>query len=216
MSSDIGNRVVGVSWYTSSFDVLLEALDGVAYIVDTTGVILAVGQAHWNDFARKNVARRLKPSAVIGSDLFGMVTNNDVREEQRVLHAAVVSGRKPAINFQFRCDAPDTLRLMRMSLSPILIGARVHAVLYQSQTLVEEHRRRMNLFDGRYRAGPYNSGAQVTVCTYCHFVRWPPGVDVPPAAWVEPQEFYRRGGAADALVRHDACPACRERLSKLS
>jgi hypothetical protein len=207
-------QVKGTEWYTPAFDVLLDSLDGVSYVVDQTGVILALGRSHWNRFAKANGGKRLTPSNVTGSNLFDAITDNGIRDEQRALHAAVVFGRRPSISFQFRCDAPDTLRLMRMCLSPILISGEVRAIIYQSQTLAEERRRRVHLFDPRYRLDNHEEAA-ATVCTYCHLVAWPPGTDLTTATWIDPPEFYSRGGSPDVPVRQGVCRSCHDRLAKL-
>ena len=62
---------------------LLDALDGIAYIVDEDGRIVAVGRNGWDDFARANGGEAIAGSSVIGRSLFEFVAGPEVQEHLR-------------------------------------------------------------------------------------------------------------------------------------
>jgi hypothetical protein len=186
--------------------VLLNALDGFAYIVAVDGTILAVGEPGWSDFAITNGAPSLIGDAAIGKNLFDTKADDEVLEVQKDLHCRIVEKQRPAISFEYRCDAPDMIRRMRMALRPIINEQRVEAVLYQSIILEQTPRPRMSLFE------KFETGDLVTLCSYCHDVAWPPGAADKDRTWIEPEEYYRRGGPAEVMVNHGMCPECYERV----
>ncbi len=97
---------------------LLDAMDGIAYLVDADGVILAVGAASWSSFAAENSAPFLTVEAVVGSSLFSQVQGRDVQDACRKIHDAVCQERFPVVTYEYRCDAPEAERRMRMSVTP--------------------------------------------------------------------------------------------------
>src|SRR5882672_9132975 len=102
-------------------DSLLEALDGVAYLVDPTGVIIGVGSLHWNDFALNNDTPCLIADVVLGASLFSFIQGTDVRDLSRSIHKAVVSGRIDGVVLACRCDSPTMRRETRLSVSSIAV-----------------------------------------------------------------------------------------------
>jgi hypothetical protein len=148
----------------------------------------------------------LKGDAAIGENLFDIKADEEVLEVQKDLHRRIVEMQRPAITFEYRCDAPDMVRRMRMALRPIINDQRVEAVLYQSIILEQTPRPTMSLFER------FETGDLVTLCSYCHDVAWPPGAADKDRTWIEPEEFYRRGGPAEVVVSHGMCPECYERV----
>lgn len=187
---------------------VINALSGVAYLADEEGVILAFSRdalhaPHWG------LVRADPGETYIGKSLFSMIRAGEVRDACRALHQAVWVGRLPTFGFEHRCDEPEMKRTMRMSVSLVADEARPVAVLYQSLLVQEAPRPAMGLFDPEAMTEPEEAGRKgpmVTLCTYCHAVAWPIGG--PSADWIEPGEYYRRGGPDDVAVSHGICPGC--------
>lgn len=190
---------------------LLEALDGIAYVVDPDGLILATNRRQWQDTAVTGGAPELTPDAVRGRSLFAMIAGQEVQDVARRMHDAVLMRRHRVVSYAFRCDGPDVERRMRMSMAPLDQGDEPLGVLYHSIILSECVRAPMPLFEPAAMQAYFDrerTRAIVTLCSYCHAVAWP--LDAPAKArdWIEPTDYYRRGGPSDARVSHGICPAC--------
>ncbi len=197
----------------SGAQLVLDALEGVSYLTAPDGTILAVGQPGWDDFAASARTTRVQAGRVIGEMLFSFVSGAEVRQVQMALHDQVVSRAKSRVTFDYRCDGPDTERRMRMSLTPVLRDAKIVGVLYQSIILEQFSRPRIGLFDQYDRvADTYNNGQVLKVCSYCHDVAWPVPRQPETYLWIEPEDYYRRGGTSDVLVSHGICPVCYDRM----
>jgi len=193
---------------------LLDAMDGVAYLVDPPGRILAVGRRRWTEFATCNGAPDLAPEKVVGRSLFEMVGEVEVIRTCRKAHEVVSSGRRPLVSFDYRCDSPETERHMRLAVTPVGASGRIDAVLYQSQTMTEIPRPPMPLFSIVQRfSGNMDDSRMVTLCSYCHDVAWPIGADAGRREWISPEIYYQRGGHSDVVVSHGICPDCYQSLS---
>jgi hypothetical protein len=84
---------------------------------------------------------------------------------------------------------------------------------YQSLLLQETPRAPMGLFDPfavTDSVGHDAHGGLVRLCSYCHAVGWPIGDECP--EWIEPVDYYRRGGSDDVRVSHGICPSCFQRI----
>lgn len=192
---------------------LINAMDGLAYLVALDGTILAVGEPAWSNFAIANDADALRGDAVVGGNLFNIGAEDDVLEVQKSMHDRIVESRRSSIAFEYRCDAPDMARRMRMALTPVTVNGKVRAVLYQSVVLEETPRPPMSLFEKIDRACESSAGiAMVTLCSYCHDVAWPIDAPAKERNWIEPEEYYRRGGPSDVVVSHGICDGCYSRL----
>lgn len=194
---------------------LLDAMEGVAYVVGETGTILAVGRHGWTEFARHNQADGLAPDRVIGASLFDMFLGDEVRNVYRRLHDSVRGSQRRQIVFDYRCDAPETARHMRMSIGRIADGDRLIALLYQSQLLRAVARVPIPMFASEMRlprGKPADDKPIVTLCSYCHVVA-PAGADTSAAhAWMQPEDYYRAGHPAEIYVSHGICPDCYRRV----
>ncbi len=194
---------------------LLDAMDGIAYIVGQDGRILAIGSASWNSFAAANDAPGLIADAAIGTSLFDQMHGADVRDACRKLHNAVCEKRHRSISYEYRCDAPDTERRMRMSITPVNDACGVGGALYQSQIVTEAQRLPLGLLSMERRASPalsYRRDELVAMCSFCHDLAWPVGAEDADQTWIRIDEYYRRGGSVDVAVSHGICPACVVRL----
>jgi hypothetical protein len=193
---------------------LLDAIDAVAYLTDARGIIRAIGAASWQRFASENGAPELTAASVIGTSLFASLNGASVRDACRRLHDSVCLGRRRAVTYEFRCDAPDTERRMRMSIS--LVNRRREAVmaLYQSQIVAETPRLPLGLLsiDRRVRDTPRHYGELVVLCSSCHDVVWPVGAPEPDQNWIGIEDHYGRGGTSQVAVSHGICPTCAARI----
>lgn len=193
---------------------LLDALEGVAYLTDTAGMIIGIGQRGWHAFATDNAAPWLTAEAVLGTSLFAAIHDTTVRDAYRRLHAAVANGRRTHTVFEYRCDSPIAERHMRMAISPVAgSDATAAAVLYQSQIVSQVRRAPLPLLAAEARlrrdsAPPLAPDRIVVLCSFCQRVAWPPGMHEPSRRWISVVEFYRRGGREDAMVSDGICPAC--------
>jgi hypothetical protein len=196
---------------------LLDAMDGVTYLVSREGMILALGETAWQRFADANEASWLRPEAVLGSNLFEWMSGADVRHVHERLHQSVVSEGQQKITYEFRCDAPAHERTMRMALTPIIESGVVRAVLYQSVVLAEYNRPAIRLFDRRRRWNPDEPPptTRVLLCTNCHAVAWPPNALPASRIWIEPHEYFSFGGTPEPAVQHGLCSICHDHLLSL-
>ena len=130
---------------------LLDAIDGVTYVVDASGIIRAIGAVSWQRFAAQNDASALTADSMIGTSVFAGIDGADVREACERLHDCVCQGQRPAVTYEYRCDAPDVERRMRMSISPVAGKGNVVMALYQSQLLAEAPRLPLGLLSMNHR-----------------------------------------------------------------
>jgi hypothetical protein len=184
---------------------LLNALDGIVYLVDGEGILRAYGEPNWTAFANAQNAPHLGNGAVMRESIFDCIEGPEVRAAYWRLHKSAASSHGRRITFEYRCDSPTTERTMRMSLTNV-IGS---LVLYQSQILSEVPRPWMSLFDFKNRSSSRGGNRRVvTLCSYCHQVRWPLSASGEEVHWISPGDYYRSGGEDDVSVSHGVCPRC--------
>jgi hypothetical protein len=82
---------------------LLDAIDGVTYLVDASGIIRAIGAISWERFAMENDAPELTADAIIGTSVFAGIDGADVREACERLHDSVCQRQRQAITYEYRC-----------------------------------------------------------------------------------------------------------------
>jgi hypothetical protein len=194
---------------------LLEAIDGVAYVVDRHGIIRAIGTQAWERFATANGSPELTADRVIGTSLFAGVTGTAVLDACQRLHALVCLRRREMITYEYRCDAPDMERRMRMSIRPVAGRRGVIMALYQSQLLDETPGLPSGLPSMGARAVEAGKGLgtdPLVICSFCRDVAWPIGVSEADASWIRIADYYRRGGNGDVAVSHGICPGCADRM----
>jgi hypothetical protein len=200
-----------------STQVLLEAVEGTAYVVNKEGVIIAVGFGNWDKFASENGAADLHGTSVLGRSLYDFITGSDVQESCKLFIQSVIEQKEEKISFMTRCDAPEVQRDMRLSISAIKKNDEVVAVLFQSLVVKEQDRPRINLFDPEKilaMAKIPPDALITTICSYCHDVVFDNGRGVSLKRWIKPEEYYRAGGSSDVWMSHGICPSCHERLVK--
>lgn len=191
---------------------LIDSLDGIAYLVDLEGRIVSYGQKRWNISADANGAPELsRAENVLGRRLLDIVQGDDVRRAYRSLMDELLTGERDGFGFSLRCDAPEEVRFMRMGITPVKANGDVMALLFQCITLHREMRPPLDIF--RFRdltallAGMEDRPV-VRLCSYCQKVMAPPeigGTD----DWILAEDYYRLGGRSDVQISHGLCPDCR-------
>jgi len=192
---------------------LLDAMEGIAYVVRHDGLILGYGRPHWNRFAAENDgAGLLEPEAVVGRNLFDAIAGPEVRARYRGWIDAVLKNRpgEPA-TLTTRCDSPTAKRELRLSISRIA-DAPVPAVLFQSMVMAVESRPPLNIYDFEALRRALQARPDlpvVTLCSFCQRLRWPPGARDPARTeWIEAELYYARGGRSEVAVSHGLCEDC--------
>lgn len=191
---------------------LLDALDGVSYMTDVDGTILAVGRDGWDRaLARAGSAIAPAPESVIGRSLFDFVRGEKVRETYR-RHMALVAqpGRRPRV-FEYRCDTPGAARVLRMAISALRRDdGGLAGYLFQSVELNSVERVPIALFSFETMPDDDQGLPYLGMCSYCQRVRFPAGSPEFEGEWIEATEYYRRGGDHGVVISHGVCPDCFE------
>jgi hypothetical protein len=188
----------------------LEAMDGVAYLADAGGVIRAFGGAATPLFRESGNGPAPKDTTK-GANLFDVICGEEVKAAYRRVHDTVLGARSGYVGFDYRCDAPDVRRSMRMSITRFEVSGGSPFLLYQSQVLSAVARPWMSLFEP-HRIVEYrrqDSGLPIVrMCSFCQQVRWPDDAGSQTADWIEAETYYRRGGPSEVQVSHGLCPSC--------
>ena len=80
------------------------------------------------------------------------------------------------ITYDYRCDAPDTERRMRMSIIPVVGPRGAIMALYQSQLIDETSQLPLGLLSMDLRAGQANARQEPAVLlmgSLCRDIAWP-------------------------------------------
>jgi len=190
---------------------LLDAMDGVAYLTDASGAILAVGRPGWDGFARPHGA--VAAEEMVGRNLFEAMRGEPVRQAYADVHRVVLAGERPWVSFEYRCDSPELARRMRMSISRVRAPEGAQGLLHQSQLLSATPRPWMSLFEPDRIVESLRAETSLSIvnlCGFCQRVAWPSAQA--PAEWIAPEIYYQRGGEADVRVSHGVCPECTAHL----
>ena len=197
----------------------LRAMDGVAYLVDSGGVIVGAGGVGWcaaNE--RLPLGPVSAPEALIGLNLFEQISGESVRDHYRLLHKRAFKEIRPQITFEYRCDAPDIKRTMRMSIGRLERPGHEPHALYQSQILSAVERPWMSVFEPLRIIEALGAESQlpiIAMCSICERVAWPVSPATEPRAWIQAEEYYQRCGEPDVRVRHTVCETCAHTFSTL-
>lgn len=90
-------------------DRLIYCLDGLDEIV--------FANAAWNEFATSNGAPDLVSHKVLGKSIWDFISTETIRHVYRHILVRVRAGQ--TLQFDFRCDSPEQMRLMTMKISPL-------------------------------------------------------------------------------------------------
>jgi hypothetical protein len=197
---------------------LLDAMEGIAYLVDRHGVIAAVGREGWRSFAQDNDTPALaEAAAVVGRPLLSFIKGEAVRRAYEGYLEALRSGRRRALSFEFSCDSPTLARRMRLCISTVTEGIAPAGFLFQSLLLEERTRPPVSLFDAKIIAAALQEKGNLpllTMCSYCQRVA--DEAEEGRREWVAAETYYRRGGSSAVRISHGICPSCmKERVEPL-
>lgn len=190
---------------------LLDALDGIAFVLDAELRLARIGIPHWNSFIEQNPPQGGAPvqgsaQAAIGRHIGEFIAGDQVRATFTRLYKAVLTDRRGAIRLDYRCDAPSLRRNMRLMVTPLEAADGSRQVLCQSIELSSELRPSLALFGAP--VSRHDNSDILTLCAICARVAWPVGAPLDKRAWIEPTDYYRRGGAEVSLISHGLCEPC--------
>lgn len=187
---------------------LLDAMEGIAFVVDRSGLVTAAGSRNWNAFARSNGAPELDASVVVGRDLFDFVSGADVRKQLGKVMTRIAADPNDFTVIPFRCDSPGLRRNLRQSIRPIVHGESCTGFVFQSIELDARERPPIDLFDFKEIAKRREQEASlpvVVMCSWCQRVRFPPITD---GDWYEAEAYYSAGGGSEVGLSHSICDRC--------
>jgi DNA-binding CsgD family transcriptional regulator len=197
----------------------LDWLDGVAYLTDSSRVIVAVGKRNWSRFATENGAPGLASAeTVLGRNVLDFVEGDAVRSVYSRALAALARGGAPAVVFPFRCDAPGVRRDLRMAITLVRRGIRPAGFLFQSILLESATRPKLALFDFAQHAKAASGGPArrtVTICSFCQRVLAAEKRRAGTNDWIEAEIAQRELPRTGIRVQHRACPRCDARWAAL-
>ena len=188
---------------------LLDAMDGVALLLDGELRIAAVGWGNWDRFLRDNGGPAYAWEEVVGRHIQDFFTAGEVRDTYRHVFERVLKAERGELRIDYHCDAPDVERLMRLAVTRVNGGPDA-GLLYQSILLDARQRPPIGLFGVPVR--PLGEGDLLTICSICAHVAWPKGATTEAREWIAPHEYYRRGGEEVTELSHGFCETCLERL----
>lgn len=191
------------SQYMDTIQAWLNALDGIAYVVDGRWAVLAVGQPHWMESALAGQAPALaRGEILIGHSLMDYIHGTKVRAKWTEALEQLALRRQTSIAVPYRCDSPGNARRMHMSLTRLDLPDGVERYLFQSILLEEFTRPPMDIFAPE-AMGNDPSLPMVAVCSFCGAVR-----QSEEGVWSAPETYYAKGGTSRVRVSHSVCPAC--------
>ena len=198
-----------------SFNPLLDALCGVAYVTDYDGILLAYGEENWNDFARHNSPALRNPSSdYIGVSIFEAMAGESVRSGYRSMLRSLIAGERREVSFLYSCQAPETHRLAHMSIRRTAFSDLPRGLLFQSVTFVEFPQQRLPIldFNTQKSSSLTQGGPRASLCSFCQCVEISDDHGSGEKQWVHSNRYTRRPGSAGVLVDHTVCPHCRQAI----
>lgn len=193
---------------------LLNAMDGVALVLDSHLRITHMGERNWDNFFQQNTpetsnSKAISAREVIGSNFMSYVMGDSVKSTYTKLFNRVLDHELEAIHVDYRCDAPEIRRDMRMSVTRIKSTNNHDYLLYQSILLSAVPRAPIKLFGVPVTQD--DGDDIVTLCSICARVAWPAGSSGN-REWISASEYYRRGGPEVHHVSHGFCKPCFNQL----
>ncbi len=134
--------------------------DGLRYRIDRDYLIVSVA-GNWNTFAVENEGPELAGDTVIGRRLWEFIADPSTREIYRQLVDRAFEGRP--VEFDIRCDAPDTRRCAQVSISRSDDGN----VEFEIMTIKVEPRTTQELL----RRGNSSPTGLITSCSWCNRIK---------------------------------------------
>ena len=194
--------VTDLSSALSQYAPLLNALDGVVYLTDFQGDFLAWGRDRWSGFAAENGAPHLRDPAQLNT--IASCSDPETAAAYRTLYRAFESGKLDSYSFGLRCDTPRLKRELRMALSLLVLEGQRLGIVHHCVALSETERPLVRMFQTALAKASADR-PMIRMCSYCLRVADPEG-------WIEPEQYYARGGLADVNISHGICMDCHERI----
>lgn len=174
----------------------------VEYIVQPDCTVVEI-DGDWDQFALANAGGGLLAADVVGRDLRDFVSGPATRLVYEALIERVARTRA-AVQFTFRCDAPELRRHMRMEV----VGEGSDNVRFTSRIVREEPRPAQALLT----ADADRSDLTIVMCSWCKRVKLGD-------SWVEVEEYVERTGLMEEerfpQLSHGLCPDCATRMEAL-
>lgn len=191
---------------------LIDGMEGIVYLTDAEGTIVAIGNSNWNRFACENNGTSLYDGrGVIGRNIFDFIQGDAVRETYRRFFDAILAGKSRRARLVSRCDSPAVRRELWIVITPVHGESGVEHLLVQSLTLSEEARPPVDLFNFDAMLEKLRRAKHLpilTMCSYCQDVRSPGNCADGDDTWISAEIYYQRGGDSKVRISHGMCPAC--------
>ncbi len=196
---------------------LLDAMDGITMILDSDLRIAQIGEPNWRQFLEDNppqdpADQNRSNESVLDRSVMQFFAGDAVRTIFTDLFNNVLSKKRSVVQIDYRCDAPTLRRDMRLTVRPIKTDDVVRHLLYQSVILSVHQRPAIPLFGAT--VADQDAEDILTLCAICARVAWPIGAPTGAREWIEPPEYYRRGGGDVTLLSHGFCKDCFARLQE--
>jgi hypothetical protein len=136
---------------------MVNARERNIYQIDQMDHLVYVSET-WDQFAISNDAPEMVSSMVIGRSLWDFVTDDTTRHIYKAMLTVVRSGEP--IQFNFRCDSPETRRFLDMQMTPFSNGG----VQFETSTIRTEERSTQEVFR---KSSTYNDNLLIT-CSWCN------------------------------------------------
>lgn len=130
--------------------------DRLIYQIDDNDRIVFVNDA-WDDLARENNIPNLTSQFIIDKSLWGFIADVDTVQIYQDIVKCVRGGR--GIDFEFRCDAPEMCRSVKMKIYPADAGG----VIFETKILREWKRHPPPLLQNNTE----RNGELLRICGWC-------------------------------------------------
>jgi hypothetical protein len=175
----------------------------VSYTIDRDDRIHSVSDA-WVAFALANNGEHLLPPAILGRELWQMVSDLTTRHVYQVLLRNVRAGTG-AVGFQFRCDSPAERRLLSMHMTL----RSDDQVEFETALVRDQPRVPLPMLDPSVP----RSGELLRICAWCM------RVPVSEGRWAELEDAIREMRLFERPMppplTHGMCPRCHDNVMGL-
>ncbi len=166
------------------------------YTVDQNNILTGVG-GYWDDFANDNNGNSLTDDSVVGTPLIGYIVGDETRSFVTLLLARA-RARGSLHYLLYRCDAPDEIRLMSMTL----IASEGDMVLIAHRVIERTPAAGCLRFHAQ---AAFRGIGQIERCSLCNSIRCK-------GRWQEAHEAAEKGFVSlvhSNAVYYSVCDVCR-------